>query len=92
MNSPVYEEWHHRLVKSGHGPNTYYRVFNGTVNWAKSPGGMLPAIAVLIQYGESADWGTARRKEIAFNMPAHILNDDWPAVLAAINELQSESK
>jgi len=48
MNSRVYEEWHHKLVASGHGPNTYYRVFIGTVNWAKSPGGMMTAITVLL--------------------------------------------
>ena len=87
MKSPVYEEWHHRLVQSGHGPDTYYRIFKGTVNWAKSPGGMLPAITVLIQYGNATDWAAARR-EIAFDMPAHILTDDLPAVLTAINELQ----
>ncbi|MFC5413159.1 hypothetical protein ACFPMF_27810 [Larkinella bovis] len=86
MKSPVYEEWSHKLIKSGHGPNTYYRIFKGTVNWAKSPGGMLRATTVLIQYGDEQDWKAAF-KEIAFNMPAHILDNDLPAVLKAIDSL-----
>ncbi|CCH57699.1 hypothetical protein BN8_p06908 (plasmid) [Fibrisoma limi BUZ 3] len=88
MNSPVYEEWSHRLVQSGHGPNTYYRVFKGTVNWSKSPGGMKPAIIVFIQYGKTEQWEKARGKEVALDLPAHILTEDLIYVLAAIQELE----
>ncbi len=26
MRSPVYEEYHYKLIQSGYGPNVYYRV------------------------------------------------------------------
>ena len=85
----VYEEWDHELVESGHNSSgtVYYRVFKGTVNWEKKPGGMKPAIVVMMQYGDSEEWDEAT-DEIAFDMPAHILDGDLPNVLAAIDSLK----
>ena len=74
---PVYEPWETRLVPSGHGPEIYYYVFLGTVNSERIGGGERVAITVLMQYDGA----------INYQMPAHILEEDLPRVLTAINEL-----
>jgi hypothetical protein len=48
---------------------------------------MKPAIVVFIQYGKTEEWAKARSKEVAFDIPAHILEEDLTNVLAAIQEL-----
>lgn len=84
----VYEEWESILVKSHHGTDIYYRVFNGTVNWNKTSEGMRPALTVLMQYGSTENWEEAKsRGEIDFSMPAHILSEDLSKVLKAIQSL-----
>lgn len=88
MKSPVYEEYKAELVESNHGSDVYYRVFAGTVNRSKSSDSMKRAITVMMQYGHTPDWRSAvAHKEISFDMPAHILLEDLPAVLSAISRL-----
>ena len=88
---PVYEEWGSELVPSTHGePGIHYRVLWGTVNWRRVPGEMQPALVVLMQYGATVDFIAAKRGEIVFDMPAHILSSDLNAVVAAIHRLQTK--
>lgn len=83
---PVYEETESVLVPSGHDDNTHYRVFFGTVNWSRSPGDERRAVTVLMQYGSTQDWAAARDAgEIAFHLPAHVLVEDLPSVLAVMS-------
>ncbi|WP_192579117.1 hypothetical protein [Fibrisoma limi] len=49
---------------------------------------MKPAIIVFIQYGKTEQWEKARGKEVALDLPAHILTEDLIYVLAAIQELE----
>lgn len=86
----VYEEWESEVLPMSGVPNTYYRVFRGTVNWDRQPDTMRTAVCVLIQHGNTPDWREAkRRNEIRFQMPAHVLLEDVPAVLAAIGRLSA---
>lgn len=87
----VYEEWDYRLVPSSHGKDIFYRIFNGTVNWDHSIEGMKPAYTILMQYGRSEEWNQAK-KEIAWDMPAHVLEEDIDEVLKSVNELISSRK
>jgi len=90
--SPVYEEWASRLVPSNHDQSrpVFYRVFWGTVNWDRSTTGMRPACTVFMQYGESTGWDEARQRgEVVLKMPAHILAEDFEAVVDAMRELAS---
>jgi hypothetical protein len=66
---------------------THYRVFLGYVNWTRVRDAEEPAIVVFMQYGNTMDWETAKRQEIALQMPAHILTEDVEAVEIAIKQL-----
>ena len=88
----VYEEWGSELIPSSHGENINYRVFHGTVNWAKTADGMMPALVVFIQYGSETDWSKAlQQREISLNMPAHILDMDLDNVVPALIRLQAKN-
>lgn len=52
---PIHDEWHCVLVQSSHGPNVFYRVSFGTVNWQRRGGGEAPAYVVFVQYGATED-------------------------------------
>ncbi len=81
----VYEEWSHTLVRASHGPDVFYRVFSGTVNWGGGPSDMQRAIVVFMQYGATDDWKSAiARGEIALQMPAHIMLEDVAGLLQAV--------
>jgi hypothetical protein len=86
MKDVVHEEWHHLLVPSNHGKDIYYRIFYGTVKWEHSADSLLPAYTIFIQYGGTEDWLEAKR-EIKFNRPPHILEEDLPHVLSGIKEI-----
>jgi hypothetical protein len=75
---PVYSPWRERIINSGHAPTTKYRVSAGTVNWDRSAMGERVAVWVLMDYDGQAN----------YQMPPHILEEDLPAVLGAITELQ----
>lgn len=91
MKRRIYKEEQCRLVKSNHGEkgsNIHYRVFKGTVRWPNSDADK-PAIVVLMQYGGAEDWREAVvAKKINFRSPAHMLAEDLPNILKAVNELQ----
>jgi hypothetical protein len=78
MSLPVYNEWWSEEVPSRHGEGISYHVLFGTVNWTGRGGDERPAFAVLMNYG-----GALNRQ-----MPAHIMEDDLPQVLAAIERLR----
>lgn len=86
---PVYKEWDRILVPApGHGPGAHYRVFHGTVDW-NGKGDLKRAIVIFMQYGDEADWEKAKRSDqIAWGIPAHVLDEDVLPVLAAIEKLK----
>lgn len=89
-NEAVYEEWEHELIPSSYGANVHYRIFHGTVNWTRSTDGMARAIVVFIQYGDEHDWKAAlRQNQIALNMPAHILSEDFDNVASTCARLHN---
>jgi hypothetical protein len=81
IRTPVYEEWSHEMVPAtGHGPDIWYRIFWGTVNWGQEPDGMKRAIVTFMQYGQTRNWQlAAARGEIAFDLTPHIVETDWEA-------------
>lgn len=89
-NEPVYEEWESTLIPSEHADDVNYRVFWGTVNWSRTSNDLRKAVTVFMQYGSTKNWAEAKAgKEIVFNMPAHILSQDLPAVMAAIKNYEN---
>ncbi len=90
MNLPMYEEWESRLVSCTIDGDIHYRIFFGTVSWPNSDGPRT-AYVILMQYGHTSDWNTAKKlKEISFQMPAHILEEDLVDVNKALQELQTK--
>ncbi len=88
MEATVYEEWDRILVPApGHG-GAYYRVFLGTVSWTRQPEDMAVAVTVLMQDDNTEDFTEAKRKGVIhFQMPAHVLIEDLPAVTRALREM-----
>ena len=78
MSIPVYNEWWSEEIPSSHGEEITYHVLFGTVNWTGNGGDEHPAFVILMNYS-----GTINRQ-----MPAHILEQDLPQVLAAIERLR----
>ena len=76
---PVYNEWRSEDVPSSHGQDVVYHVFFGTVNWSKTAGGERASFVVLMHYNGVP----------AYHIPPHILEEDAPAVLAAIDRLRA---
>jgi hypothetical protein len=83
MAEPVYDDWFIRHVPSGHGDGINYYATFGTVNWTRQAGAERGAVVVRMEYP-----GTG----VAFQMPAHILDEDLPRVLAAIEEVCNEGR
>ena len=89
----VYEEQKFELIRSSHSDkDVYYRIFFGTVNWTKSVDGKLDALTIFMQYGDTADFKIARKGEIQFQMPAHILKEDIEKVQLATQLLLDRVK
>jgi len=51
---------------------------------------MKHGFTILMQYGNTEEWSEAK-DEIAFQMPAHILPDDFRQVLDALEKLERKS-
>jgi hypothetical protein len=82
VSLPVYDEWLFEDVPSSHGADAItYHVLFGTVNWTRRGGDEHPAFAILMNYNG----------RINYQMPAHILEQDLPQVLAAVERLRARS-
>jgi len=79
MDEPVYQEWRFEDIPSSHGNGIAYHVFFGTVNWTKIAGDERTAFVVLMKYDG----------KLAYGLPAHIIEDDAPAVFAAVERLRA---
>lgn len=84
VDFPVYDPWpgFERIVDSAHGANVKYKINAGTVNWDRTAGGDRVALWVLMDYDG----------QVNYKMPPHILEQDLPAVIQAITELQASLK
>jgi hypothetical protein len=83
MAEPVYNDLYIRRVPSGHGEGINYYVTFGTVNWLRQVGAERRAVVVRMEYPGAG---------VANQMPAHILDEDLPHVLAAIEEVCNEER
>ena len=87
----VHEEWPGmvELVPStGHGGKSY-RVSYGTVSWTRTPEDMRRALIVFMQRGDTENFEEAKSlHEIQWDVPAHILEEDLDAVMAAMRRVR----
>lgn len=93
MSEKPFEEWNYRLVPSSYGEfrgkKRYYRVSSGASQWREAdPGSIHKTCVVFIQFGITENYDEAKRKrEIVFDYPAHILNEDMVKVSQAMKEV-----
>jgi len=77
---PVHTPLAYREIPSSHGAEILYYVFAGYVNWNGRGGSERLAFAVFMEYGG----------KVHYQMAAHIMNEDFNAVMEALQELRRE--
>lgn len=77
---PVHTLLAYREIPSSHGEGILYYVFAGYVNWNARGGSERLALAVFMEYGG----------KVHYQMAAHIMNEDFDAVMEALQELRRE--
>jgi hypothetical protein len=77
---PVHTVLAYREIPSSHGEEVFYYVFVGYVNWDGRGGSERLAFAVFMKYDG----------KVHYQMPAHILNEDFDSVTEALQSLRRE--
>jgi hypothetical protein len=86
----VYDELDSILIESSHSEIVpiYYRVFYGYTRWNENPDNKTKSIVIFIQKGSERNWINAKsKKQIQFLKNPHLLIEDLPKIINAINEL-----